>query len=251
MGMINLKPLKNQLVLFLVCFAVTLWAREKNMAFLSAVAIAVIFTAAIESFITYFRERKFVVTASSIISGLIIGFVLSAGQPIGILALASFFAIVSKRLIRVKGRHLFNPAALGIFLTTILFGAQTQWEGTYAWYILVPFGLYFVYKIKKLELMAGYFLASFLLFGVQAVMRHIPLGNIFGYFSYFYVFVMMIEPKTTPIKPLGKLIFGLGIGVIIFILDEVGVKFDAELCALLIMNLAVFGLNKLPMQELR
>jgi len=60
---------------------------------------------------------------------------------------------------------------------------------------------------------------------------------------------MMVEPKTTPLKRSGKFIFGIGTVILIFILIQVGVKFDVELCALLIMNLFVPMLNKLPQRR--
>jgi Na+-translocating ferredoxin:NAD+ oxidoreductase RnfD subunit len=56
---------------------------------------------------------------------------------------------------------------------------------------------------------------------------------------------MIIEPKTTPVKSAGKLIFGIGVATLIFILTEAGVEFDAELCALLFLNLFVPLLNKI------
>jgi Na+-translocating ferredoxin:NAD+ oxidoreductase RnfD subunit len=111
----------------------------------------------------------------------------------------------------------------------------------------LPFGLYFVYKIRKLEIIAGYAAVSLALFGIQALLQKIPLWHVFGYLSYFYIFVMVIEPKTTPVKPLGKLLFGAGVAGLIFVLTQLGAKFDVELCGLLIMNIAVpLVLKKIP-----
>lgn len=67
----------------------------------------------------------------------------------------------------------------------------------------------------------------------------------FGYLSYFYIFVMLIEPKTTPTRPLPKFIFGALTAVLIFIFSEIGVRFDAELATLLILNLTVPLLDKI------
>jgi len=160
--------------------------------------------------------------------------------------LASFLAMCSKYLIHIHKKHLFNPAAFGIFLSVILFGASTQWKGTYMWYILIPFGAYFIFKIRKLEVLIGYGISALGLFGTQALMQKAPLLNIFGYLSYFFIFIMMIEPKSTPVKPAGKFIFGVGVAAFIFILTQFGVRFDAELCSLLILNLFVPLLNKIP-----
>jgi len=249
--MVNLKSIKTQLIIFLCAFAIYLSFKDKDAIFLLTTFIAVISAIGVKSAILFFRNKKLSITDSSIISGLIIGYVLSRDNPWWIFILASFLAICSKHLIQIGKKHLFNPAALGIFLTILLFGASTQWKGAYMWHILLPFGIYFISKIRKLEVLIGYGLTALGLFGIQAVLQKISLLNIFGYLSYFYIFIMMIEPKTTPIKPRGKLIFGIGVAVLIFILVEFGVRFDAELCGLLILNLFVPLLNKIPERSKR
>ncbi len=232
-------------------FAIYLAFKDKNAVFLLTTFIAVISSIGIESAILFFKNKKIIITESSVISGLILGYVLASDNAWWIIVLASLIAICSKYLLRIKQNHLFNPAALGIFLVTLLFGASTQWKGTYLWYILLPFGLYFISKIRKLEVLIGYGLTALSLFGIQAIIQKVPLLNIFGYLGYFYIFIMLVEPRTTPVKPLGKLLFGMGVAVMIFILTEAGVKFDAELCALLVLNLSVPLLNKIPERSKR
>ena len=241
------KPIsiKTQLIIFLASFAVFLAATSRDYIFILAVIVAVVTAAACDAVFDFFKNKKFVITESSLISGLIIGYVLASDGPWWIFVFASVAAILSKHLIRTSRKHIFNPAALGIFASIILFSSSTQWKGTYSWYIIVPFGLYFVYKIRKLELLGAYAFASLSLFGGQALIQHVPLQNIAGYFNYFFIFIMLIEPQTTPIKLRGKLIFGIGVGALIFILTEWGVRFDAELASLLVLNLATQLLNKL------
>lgn len=249
MSIIKLSSIKIQLIIFLACFAILLSIKDKDIAFLVTTFVATISAIAIDSSFIFLKEKKFKINDSSIISGLIIGFVLYSRQPLWIFLLASLFGIGSKHLIKIKGRHLFNPAAFGIFITTIFFAAPTQWKGTFLWYILVPFGVYFSYKISKLQVLTGYFLTTLFLFGAQALVQRVPLLDIFGYLSFFYIFVMVIEPKTTPVKPPGKLIFGAGLALLIFILTQAGVKFDAELSSLLALNLSVPLLNKIPQRR--
>jgi Na+-translocating ferredoxin:NAD+ oxidoreductase RnfD subunit len=217
--------------------------------FITAVALISAITADLA--FSYFKNKKFSVSESSIISALIIGFVLASDNPWWVISLASLFAISSKYLIRFNKKHVFNPAAFGIFLSILFFGANTQWEGTFLWYILLPVGLYFTYKIRKLELITGYLITALGLFGIQAVLNKVPLISIFGYLSYFYIFIMLIEPKTTPIKPLARLIFGMGVAGLIFIFIQAQVRFDSELAALLILNLFVPLLNKIPERRKR
>lgn len=241
----KLSSIKTQVIIFLACLAVFLSVKDKDTTFLLTTFFAVISCAFIESLLLYLRDKKFTVTDSSIISGLIIGYVLSSDQSLWVFLSASFLAIGSKNLIRFNKKHLFNPAAFGIFLTVILLGAETQWKGTYLWYVLVPAGAYFNLKVRKLEIIIGYFLAALLLFGTQAFIQKTPLLTVFGYLSYFYIFIMVVEPKTTPIKPLGKYLFGIGVAILIFILTEAGARFDVELASLLSLNIFVPLLNKL------
>jgi Na+-translocating ferredoxin:NAD+ oxidoreductase RnfD subunit len=232
-----LKSIKAQLVIYLIGLAIFLAIKDQSIVFLLACGLAVISALCVESVILYFRAKAWKITDSSIISGLIIGYVLSSDQEWWKFIAAGALAILSKYLIVFKKKHILNPAAFGIFLTLILFGASTQWKGTYAWYILLPVGVYFAQKLGKLRIIISYFLVSFVLFGIQAIAQRIPLGHILGYLSYFYIFVMIIEPKTSPAKPRGQIIFGSGIAVLIFLLTAAGVSFDVELFSLLVLNL--------------
>lgn len=243
--MLNLKSVKTQLIIFLSFFALYLFLKDKDIAFLLTTLIAVISAALTEGVILFFRNREFKISESSIISGLIVGYVLSAGNAWWVFVLAAMAAILSKYLIRFKKRHIFNPAAFGIFLSIILFNAITQWKGAYVWQLLLLPGLYFIYQIRKTEILLVYILTSFVLFGVQAGIRNIPLNNIPAYLNYFFIFIMLVEPQTTPVTKRGKFIFGAAVAAAIFIFNEIGIRIDAEISALLLLNLAVSLLNRI------
>jgi len=247
--MLNLKSIKTQLIIYLASLAIFLTVKDKDPAFLFAALLAVASAGIIEAVILYSKTKMFQITESAVITGLIIGYVVSSDEAWWKIVFAAALAVLSKYAIRFRKRHIFNPAAFGILVSTILLGASTQWKGTYLWYILVPFGIYFTYKIRKIEVIAGYAIISLALFGAQAFFQKIPPGSIFGYFSYFYIFIMVIEPKTTPINYLGRYIFGAGLAAFIFILTEVGAKFDVELLSLLVMNITVPLLNKMSLKK--
>ena len=238
------KSIKAQLIIYLTCFAVFLAIKDNSAVFLLTTGFAVFLAVCVESAVLYFRTKTFKLTSSSIITGLIIGYVLASDQQWWKFLVVCLLAILSKYLIVFKKKHIFNPAALGIFLTLIIFGASTQWMGTYVWYILLPAGIYFARKIGKLRILISFFLVYLALFGAQAIAQKIPLGDIFGYLSYFFIFIMIIEPKTSPAKPGGQMIFGAGIAILIFVLTEFGARFDVELFSLLFLNAAVLVFNK-------
>lgn len=233
----KLSSVKIQLIIFLSVFAVYLSVINRDIAFLSAISISVISAVFLESLITYLKTKRFKIIDSSVVSGLIIGYVISTGEPWWKFLFASILAIVSKYLIRFKNKHLFNPAAFGIFLSVILLNAATQWKGTNLWYIIVPAGIYFVWKIRKLELIAGYILSHLILFGGYAFIQNSPLIDALKYQNYFFIFIMLIEPKTTPVENKGKIIFGISVAFLVFILTLYNVRFNTELFALLLSNL--------------
>jgi len=245
----SFKSIRTQLIIYLSCFALLIIIKDRDLVFIKSITIAVVSTLALETGIIYLKNKTLQISESSIITGLIVGFVFASDEVWWKIALASLIAILSKYLIRFKDKHIFNPAAFGVFLTIILFNASTGWSGTYLWYILIPFGLYFAHRIKKLEVIIGYAVVSLLLFGSQALLHGVSFVHVFGYFSYFYIFIMVIEPKTGPFKETGKYLFGVGIAALIFILTEIGVKFDAELLSLLAMNAAVPLLNKISLKK--
>ena len=239
----NIKSIKVQLSIFLMLFALYASFIGKDALFLLSLGISLIAAIGTDTFITYLKTRKIVITESSVVSGLIIGYVLSSSQTWWIVVLASALAIASKHLIRLNARRIFNPAGFGVLAATFLLGAITEWKGAFIWYLIIPFGVYFSFKIRKLELVAGYFIVSFILFGSQAIINKVNITDIFGYLNYFFIFIMLIEPMTTPITHYGKIIFGSGAGALIFVLYLLGIK-EAEIVSLLCFNLLTPLLNK-------
>jgi len=243
------KSVKTQLIIFLTGFSLYLIFSSENYKLLAGLIVAVFFTFIFEAAALYLKTKKLYFTESAAITGLIIGLVLSS-DSLGYLILACAIAIVVKHVLHyAKGKHIFNPAALGILAVCILWGVYTKWAGTYLWYALVPGGIYFAYRFKKLELLAGYFAAALLLFGIQALYHGHDLKDIFKYLSYFYIFIMVIEPKTTPVTDMGKYVFGAMLSVLIFVFTQMSLRFDVELFALLIMNIFVPVLNKMKFKK--
>jgi Na+-translocating ferredoxin:NAD+ oxidoreductase RnfD subunit len=244
----KLPSIKIQLAVFLSILALVLAIVQKNYVFLLGIFIAIVPAVLLDSVINLIKTKKFIITESSIVTGLILGYVLSDNQPWYFILYAALFGILSKHIIRAHGRHILNPAGFGVFLTALIFGAVTQWKASYMWYVLIPAGVYFSFKIRKLELLAGYFLTSFVLFAIVAVLRKVSFIDSFLYFNLFFVFIMMIEPKTTPVTKWGKIIFGGIIAVVIFILNEYSIR-EAELLSLMFLNLAVLFLDKINLKR--
>jgi enediyne biosynthesis protein E5 len=241
---------KMQLAGFLAVFAAYLSWTFQEISFLFALLIAVGSALCFDAGAVFLKTKKIKLSESALISGLIIGYVLSSAQPWWIFSVAAFFAIASKQFLCWNRKHLLNPAAFGILLTVLIFKAFIAWNGADLWYALVPFGIYFAWKARKLEMVGVYVLVGGLLSGAEALLKGEPLGLSFlGYQNFFFIFIMLIEPKTTPIRRMGKALFGAGVAAGVFLLIAMGIPMRAELYSLLAFNLMVPLLNKLPIEE--
>lgn len=147
---------------------------------------------------------------TALILTLISGPVSALSDPVHALylALAGLFAVASKYIIALRRQHLFNPAALGIFLTGILFGQySTWWVGNLQMLPLVIVGGFLVLrKINRFRLV-GVYLGAFVVFLIgQNLLQGHSLSFIFttGQFVFlhteilFFAAVMLIEPLTAP-----------------------------------------------------
>jgi len=144
--------------------------------------------------------------ASAYITGISVG-ILIRSPAYWPYALCSAISITSKYVLRVKGRHIWNPSNFGISAMLVLapFAVATlsvQW-GNNVWPMLVIWvlGAVIVWRVGRLHISATY-VASFLLF---SVVRSAITGNpwlasaapITGPMYQLFIFFMVTDPKTT------------------------------------------------------
>lgn len=121
------------------------------------------------------------------------------------LTAAGGLAISSKFILAIRGKHIFNPAAVAVALTAAGAGqAASWWVGTTA---MLPFvligGLLVVRKIRRGQMVLSFLVAatiSTLLVGV--IDHHALLGSLkttaLHSSLFFLAFVMLTEPQTSP-----------------------------------------------------
>lgn len=144
--------------------------------------------------------------ASAYITGISVG-ILVRSPFLWPYVLCSLISIVSKYVLRVRGRHLWNPSNFG--LSAVLFLApetvsllSVQW-GNVIWPMVVIWllGSVIVWRVGRLHISATY-VASFLLF---SVVRGAVTGNpwlagvspITGPMYQLFIFFMVTDPRTT------------------------------------------------------
>ena len=149
---------------------------------------------------------KWINLASAYISGISVGILLRS-PAFWPYALCSVISIMSKYVLRVKGRHLWNPSNFGIcvllFLAPETVAALTIQWGNFIWPLLVIWilGSVIIWRAKRIHISVTYVL-SFLAF---AVVRSWLTGDpwrseispITGPMYQLFVFFMITDPKTT------------------------------------------------------
>ena len=149
---------------------------------------------------------KWLNLASAYISGISCG-ILIRSPALWPFALASLLSIMSKYVLRVKGRHLWNPSNFGIcallFLVPETVAALSVQWGNFKWPLIViwALGSIIIYRAKRIHISATY-VASFFAF---AFVRSYITGDswwaevapITGPMYQLFVFFMVTDPKTT------------------------------------------------------
>jgi enediyne biosynthesis protein E5 len=144
--------------------------------------------------------------ASAYISGISIGMLVRSPE-IWPYALCAAISITSKYLIRVDGRHLWNPSNLGVVAMLVLAsdtvaGLSVQWGNNLLPMVVVwAFGSVIINALGRFHITLTY-VASFLAFSVlrASVTGHPWLAEVApltGPMYQLYIFFMITDPKTT------------------------------------------------------
>lgn len=116
---------------------------------------------------------------------------------------AAVFAAMSKYLVIWRGKHLFNPAAIGVVVTGIVGLGYASWWVATPW--LLPFvlilGCVVVYKTRRGDMVLLYILTSLVMVCITAVLRGSFEPNLLwvaltSYPILFFASFMLTEPQT-------------------------------------------------------
>lgn len=191
---------------------------------------------------------------SSLISGLLIYFLfwpsLQAGELAGI-ALAAAIAAASKFLLAWKGRHLFNPAAVGAFLVSLTgLNLATWWTATPAMlWLVVPAALLVLYRSSKLIFAAIFVVVAVTIISGRLISNGLQLDSALSQpFTslpvLFFVGFMLSEPLTLPPRRYQQWILAGLVAVLFSVPFQLGPVFSTPELALLIGNLLAFAVGQ-------
>ena len=197
-----------------------------------AIAAASVFDLAIKKF---WLKKELAFPFSAFITGTIIGSIASRTAPIYVVLLAVLVAIASKHVLRLKDRHVFNPAALGLLIGLALFGLGDEWwaatsfQALGATILLTPLLILPNWRAMKLRVSLSFLLTTSVLFVATGQLgTGNPtdlLTNLFYALPYYFAFIMVSEPKTSPYDFKEQVAFGTGVALLHFAFLQYGVQY--------------------------
>ncbi len=176
----------------------------------------------IPSFTSLVNEAK-----SALISALSLVLLLRTDM-LFIAALAAIVAIVSKRYLRFNGHHLFNPSAFALVVVTGLsshaYLSPGQWGalGLFAFGVM-GIGLLVVTRAQRLDVSLAFLLsfAALVLFRgwylgdpIEIAWHQLQSGALL-----LFAFFMITDPKTTPVSARPRIVFGVLVSALTFVLQ--------------------------------
>jgi ferredoxin-NADP reductase len=195
-------------------------------------------------------------TASSFITALLLLFIFPPSlSPVylGILALAAVIATASKYLLAVRGRHVFNPAAVGAMVISLIPAFQQQ--GVFAlWWLGTPIMLPFVavatfailFRTRKLWLGGIFVVVATVAITVYSAVNGLPIadalsGALLSSPIVFFAGFMLSEPLTLPPRRWQQIVESVLVGLLFTPgISVFGLFFSSPQFALLVGNLFAF-----------
>lgn len=184
---------------------------------------------------------------SPLITALILALIISPGislHSIVFFTAASVLAIASKYLLTIRGKHIFNPAAFAVVVTSLAAGQSASWwvGNAFLMPLVVLGGILLVRKIKRGQMVVIYLLSSL---GAMGVLSFLNSANVIEVLKntvlhsslFFLAFVMLTEPATSPgmVKP--QRWYGALVGVLFPPQLHLGGLFSTPELALVIGNI--------------
>ncbi|HEY4226164.1 MAG TPA: FAD-dependent oxidoreductase [Pseudolysinimonas sp.] len=166
---------------------------------------------------------------------------------LGGVALAAVIAVLAKYLLAWRGRHIFNPAAIGAFvsvLTGLTFSAW--WIGAP---IMLPFvavaGFLVLFRTRRFPLAIVFIVVATANIVIRYAVTGVPIGAAFGFALLsspivFFACFMLDEPLTLPPRRWQQLVEAVVVGVLFQLGFSIGTLSSTPELALVLGNLLAF-----------
>lgn len=180
--------------------------------------------------------------ASALITSLSLTLLLRT-DVLWVAALAPLIAIGSKFVLRVRGKHVFNPANLA--LVTLMLTSDRAWVSAGQWgsaatgaFALACLGFVVLTRAKRAETTFAFIAAyATLVFARAAWLGDpiaIPMHQLQSGALLIFAFFMISDPKTAPDAAIGRLLFGAAVALVAFVIRFAYYEPNALILALIL-----------------
>ncbi len=184
---------------------------------------SIIMTLALDLIYTYIKRKKVYLSDAALVTGAIIGLLISPNSLWYEVAVASAVAVGLKIFLRPGGRHIFNPAASGLLVWGLIFGQTVAWWGpslenflsTGA--LLTPL-LVSAWRMRRYLTISSFLFIYVFWYVIQTGDLNAVSTTLFDPTILFFAFVMLPEPMTSPVNIKRQFLYGVLVAVIVRIL---------------------------------
>lgn len=161
---------------------------------------------------------------AGVVSGIIIALLANPKLSAYIIVLASFLSMFSKHFLIIHGRHIFNPAAFGLFFSHLIFKENISWWGVsfqkfgfdlkhLIFFVILLFPAYVsVMRLRRYRIIAAFLIMYVLL--LSFIGLSLNLSPPFDSTLLFFALVMLPEPMTSPNKRSRQIFYAVAAALI-------------------------------------
>ena len=229
---------KGTLTLLLVLLIAAATTAEDLRRMWPGLIAATLAAAAVDLPILRWRKRRWEFPSGAVLTGMLVGMVMSPHEPWHAGAVVSAVAIALKYVLRTRAANIFNPAALALVGAYYAFDAGHSWWGALpdlVWWVSVPLlvatGGFITERVNKLPLVLAFLAAFYALFTTAAFLgdpSHV--AEVFippdVQAVLFFAFFILTDPPTSPTRDRDQIICGMLVAAVSYATYELaGVVF--------------------------
>lgn len=255
-----LKTPKTQLGIFLTLIFITAFLNNPLAKAILVFLISLASTIISDLLFIRIRNIKPFFPSAALVTGSIIGLLTSPNLALHVPVVIGIIAMFSKNFIRFSNRHVFNPAAFGLLIGSIIFSQSISWwavswqqffqgsgislRETILFLILLSPALISMFKMRRYRIALS-FLLIYTLANKLLNSQFLILNSFLDPTVLFFSIVMLPEPMTSPNTHRRQIIFGIFVPLLTIFLSLI-LKFsilnslDPLILSLLLGNVVFF-----------